>query len=63
MDKKLLNKVMKKLASSNVVISPTVKSSSPSLSMQKKPEMEHRSISKNASRGDDCPAKYSHFIK
>ena len=31
---------MKKLASSNVVISPTVKSSSPSLSMQKKPEME-----------------------
>lgn len=40
MDKKLLNKVMKKLASSNVVISPTVKSSSPSLSMQKKPEME-----------------------
>ena len=40
MNKKLLNKVMKKLASSNVVISPTVKSSSPSLSMQKKPEME-----------------------
>ncbi len=40
MDKKLLNKVMKKLASSNVVISPTVKSSSPSLSMQKKPETE-----------------------
>lgn len=40
MDKKLLNKVMKKLASSNVVTSPTVKSSSPSLSMQKKPEME-----------------------
>ena len=29
---------MKKLASSNVVISPTVKSSSTSLSMQKKPE-------------------------
>ena len=40
MDKKLLNKVMKKLASSNVVISPTVKSSSTSLSMQKKPETE-----------------------
>ena len=40
MNKKLLNKVMKKLASSNVVISPTVKSSSTSLSMQKKPEME-----------------------
>ena len=40
MDKKLLNKVMKKLASSNVVTSPTVKSSSPSLSMQKKPEMD-----------------------
>ena len=40
MNKKLLNKVMKKLASSNVVISPTVKSSSPSLSMQKKPETE-----------------------
>lgn len=36
MNKKLLNKVMKKLASSNVVISPTVKSSSTSLSMQKK---------------------------
>ena len=31
---------MKKLASSNVVISPTVKSSSTSLSMQKKPETE-----------------------
>ena len=40
MNKKLLNKVMKKLASSNVVISPTVKSSSTSLSMQKKPETE-----------------------
>ena len=40
MNKKLLNKVMKKLASSNVVISSTVKSSSTSLSMQKKPETE-----------------------
>ena len=48
MNKKLLNKVMKKLASSNVVISPTVKSSSTSLSMQKKPEMEpmHQKLQK-----------------